>query len=152
MDNHLPSTRQEGTKKHNLYNLKTGDKQEAVHMQMAAGREHRQSDRSRNSSWMEISLPKERWGEDRGRAEHSGQGKILRKRYCSTSTTTTLPQNVRFTQRCALCFYFNPRRTLGFSALERNCFYCSPCLFWAVFSMSPLPHLDFRACRMATEV
>lgn len=127
-NNHLPRTRQE-TKNHNLYNLKTGDKQETVHMQMVAGKEHRQSDRSRNSSWMEISLQKERRGEYQGRAEHFGQGKILRKRYCSTSATTTLPKNVSFTQRCALCFYFNPRRKLGFSALKRNCFYCSPCLF-----------------------
>lgn len=72
-------------------------------MQMAAGREHRQSDRSRkNSSWMEISLQKERRGEHQDRAEHFGQGKILLKRYYSTSTTT-LPQNVSCTQRGVPC-------------------------------------------------
>lgn len=82
-------------------------------MQMAAGREHRQSDRSRNSSWMEISLQKERRGDHQERADHFGQGKFLLKRYYSTSTTTTLPKCELHQERCALCFYFNPRRNLG---------------------------------------
>lgn len=128
MNNHLPRTRQQ-IKKHNLYSLKTGDKQEVVHMQMVAGREHRQSDRSRNSSWMEISLQKERREEYQGRAEHFGQGKILLKRYCSTSTTT-LPQNVSCTQRGVPCISILIQEgNWSFSALKRSCFYCSPCLF-----------------------
>lgn len=65
-------------KKHNLHSLKTGgDKQEAVHMQMVAGREHRQSDRSRNSSWMEISLQKERRGEHRGGQDTSDKENLF---------------------------------------------------------------------------
>lgn len=82
-------------------------------MQMVAGREHRQSDRSRNSSWMEISLQKERRGDHQERADHFGQGKILLKRYYSTSTTTTLPKCELHQERGALCFYFYPRRNLG---------------------------------------
>lgn len=54
MNNHLPRTRQEGEiKKHNLYSLKTGDEQYAVHMQTVAGGEHGPSNRSGKSSWME---------------------------------------------------------------------------------------------------
>lgn len=64
-------------------------------MQMAAGREHGQSDRSRYSSWMEADLQK------KGKNIKAGQ-KILSKekflrRYYSTSTSTTLPQNVSST-------------------------------------------------------
>lgn len=43
-------------------------------MQMAAGREHGQSDRSRYSSWMEADLKKRE--KYQGRAENSEQRKI----------------------------------------------------------------------------
>lgn len=46
-------------------------------MQMAAGREHRQSDRSGNSSWMEVSLQKERRGEDGVGQNTSGKAKFF---------------------------------------------------------------------------
>lgn len=120
-------------------------------MKMAAGREHGQSDRSRNSSWREASLPKERRGGYQGRTEHFKQGKILWRRYYRTSTTTTLPQEVSSTQK--RCFYFDPRRNLApLPALKRSRFYCSLCPFQAAFSMPPLPHLDFRACSLAMVV
>lgn len=96
---------------------------------MAAGREHRQSDRAGNSSWMERSLQKEGRGADRGRTEHFGQGKILLQRYCSTSTTTTLPQNVSVPKEVCLCFYFNPRRNLR-PLFRRSCFLLQSLSFW----------------------
>lgn len=104
-------------------------------MQMVADRKHRQSDRSRkNSSWMEISLQKERRGKYQDRAEIFGQGKILLKRYYSTSTTT-LPQNVSCTQRGVPCVSILIREgTRGpFPGLKRSCFYCSPCPFLGSF-------------------
>lgn len=60
-DEKPPPQKKEGeTKKYNLHSLKVGDKQQAVHMQIVAGGEHGQSDRSKYSSWMDTGLPKKR--------------------------------------------------------------------------------------------
>lgn len=62
-----PQNKAEGViKKHKWYSLKTGDTQEAAHMQTAAGGEDRQLGRSGDSTWREAGPPKGR----RGRREH----------------------------------------------------------------------------------
>lgn len=81
-------------------------------MQMVAGKEHRQPDRSRNSSWMEISLQRKEGETVRGGQNTSGKGnsseEILWYLYDYHTSTECEPHQ----KRCALCFYFNPRRNL----------------------------------------
>lgn len=64
-------------KKHERYSLKTGDTQEAAHMQTAAGGEHGQLDRSGDSTWREAGPPEGRRGR-RGAQNASGEENVFR--------------------------------------------------------------------------
>lgn len=88
-------------------------------MQTAAGGKHGEPSRSRNSSWMEAGLQK-KW-----RKEYGGQEALtLLRRYKCPSTTPHFHQIWAAPKRCALGFYFNPRRNLGpLLALKRSWFF-----------------------------
>lgn len=72
-----PQNKAEGAiKKHKRYSLKTGDTQEAAHMQTAAGGEHGQLDRPGDGTWREAGPPKRRGG-DGGAQGASGEENVF---------------------------------------------------------------------------
>lgn len=154
MNNHLPRTRQDGEiKKHNLYSLKTGDKVGCTHANGCrwtpwAGRQIREQlmDGGKSSKGTK--------GRMSGQGRTRQAGKVLREETLEHLHDYHTPPGMSCTEkRCTLCFYFNPKGNQRPSpVLKRSCFYCSPCPFEAVFSMPPLPHLDFRACCLAMVV
>ena len=135
-------------------------------VQRAAGREHGRLGRPGNSAWREAGPPQGRRGGGGGARNTSREEK-------SSEETPGPPHSHRRVsgprERCPV-FLLQSKKGPGApssfkencrhcwkgpgapSSFKENCRHCSPCPSQAVFSTPPLPHLDFRPCRLAVAV